>query len=164
MVILVLNQSPISAVPWGPKNRTNRGIPAIWFLVRKAIPLNILIFLQKLFRFTLIQAAKFSAKTVLMEKLLQNNSNSIDFEYSRLGKYFQSCPTKRRRNSKWWKYFPSWPAKQDCLYIFLTYVFTKSETLKFLNFHFNTVSVVFWYKQDVGKSLDSCTLSHLGKS
>ena len=60
--------------------------------MRKAIPLNILIFLQKLFRFTLIHAAKFSAKTVLMEKLLQNNSNSIDFEHSKLGKYFQSCP------------------------------------------------------------------------
>ena len=32
---------------------------------------------------TLIQAAKFSAKTVLMAKLLQNNSNLNDYEYSR---------------------------------------------------------------------------------
>ena len=32
---------------------------------------------------TLIQAAKFSAKTVLLAKLLQNNSNLNDFEYSR---------------------------------------------------------------------------------
>ena len=27
IVVLVLNQSPISAVSWGPKNRTNRGSP-----------------------------------------------------------------------------------------------------------------------------------------
>ena len=32
---------------------------------------------------TLIQAAKFQAKTVLVAKLLQNNSNLNDFEYSR---------------------------------------------------------------------------------
>ena len=32
---------------------------------------------------TLIWAAKFSAKTVSMPKLLQNNSNLNDFEYSR---------------------------------------------------------------------------------
>ena len=33
--------------------------------------------------YTLIQAATFSAKTVLLAKLLQNNSNLNDFEYSR---------------------------------------------------------------------------------
>ena len=33
--------------------------------------------------FNTTQAAKFSAKTVLMAKLLQNNSNLNDFEYSR---------------------------------------------------------------------------------
>ena len=33
--------------------------------------------------FTLFQAAKFSAKTVLMPKLLQNDSNLNDYEYSR---------------------------------------------------------------------------------
>ena len=32
---------------------------------------------------TLIRFAKFSAKNVLMAKLLQNNSNVNDFEYSR---------------------------------------------------------------------------------
>ena len=34
-------------------------------------------------QYTLIQAAKFTAKTLLMAKLLQNNSNLNDFEYSR---------------------------------------------------------------------------------
>ena len=32
--------------------------------------------------YTLIRFVKFSAKTVLMAKLLQNNSNLNDFEYS----------------------------------------------------------------------------------
>ena len=40
IAILVLNQAPISAVAWGPKNRTNWGIPVFGKKPVKSIELQ----------------------------------------------------------------------------------------------------------------------------
>ena len=40
IALLVLNQCSIGAVCWGPKNRTNRGIPVLTFHIKHCLVIN----------------------------------------------------------------------------------------------------------------------------
>ena len=69
--------------PWTMNQKWLRLTVRYYWHLLCALLNEIRFFWNGLQHYTLIQAAKFSAKTVLMAKLLQNNSNLNDFEFSR---------------------------------------------------------------------------------
>ena len=80
---------------------------------------------------TLIRFAKFSAKTVLLTKLFQNDSNLNDFEYLRHWIWIESTCNSQFLFEKWQKkishsndFFPSWLSFIDKIFLYRWHFFS----------------------------------------